>query len=102
MRPLPVGPVTIELLVALHYTGNGKTDLVDIVITMDNYEWVTIPDSASEKEQPAALKRCRDKVGARIKGTLSKVTGASAKEKVSDVVPLAQEGQRTKGGDAGA
>ena len=50
MRPLPVCPVTTGLLVALHYTGPGKTDLVDIVIKMDNYNWVTIPDSASETE----------------------------------------------------
>jgi hypothetical protein len=38
MRPLPVCPVTTGLLVALHYTGHGKTDLVDIVIKMDNYD----------------------------------------------------------------
>jgi len=52
-------------------------DLVDIVIKMNYYDWATIPDSASEREQAAALKRCWDKVGARIKDTLSKVTGTS-------------------------
>ena len=55
-------------------------DLVDIVIKMNYYDWVTIPDSASEREQAAALKRCWDKVGARIKDTLSKVTGTSRRD----------------------
>jgi hypothetical protein len=82
---LPKCPVTTGLLIALHITGLGKSDLndlVDIVIALDVYSWITIPDMASAKEQDAAAKRCRNRLRGRIKETLGKVAGKGGKDRL--------------------
>ena len=77
----PTCSVTTGLLVALHYTANGKNDVLDCVIDMDTHQWITVPDMASEEEQAAAVKRCRSTLHSRIKERLEKVIGSGGKDR---------------------
>ena len=48
---------------------------------MDTYQWITVPDMASEEEQAAAVKRCRSTLHSRIKEMLEKVVGSGGKDR---------------------
>jgi len=55
----PQCAVTTGLLIALHHTAHGKNDVLDRVIEMDVFPWMSVPECSSSEEEAALLKRRR-------------------------------------------
>jgi hypothetical protein len=77
----PQCAVTTGLLIALHHTAHGKNDVLDRVIEMDIFPWMSVPECLSSEKEAASMKRRRKSLQSRFIETLGKVVGDRAKDR---------------------
>jgi hypothetical protein len=77
----PQCAVTTGLLVALHHTTRGNNDVLDRVIEMDDYPWISVPADLCKEDQEIMEKRRKKALYSRIVNVLSKLIGPKAKDR---------------------